>query len=893
MQQQARAEPLPVPDSPVMATVEEKRALVSLVNVHRERARHDPAAFCEYVLRHTETNKRISLSPMQEEWHELITGNDKTLIWAHTEAGKSIDVNARIPTPNGWTTMGNLRVGDTVFDRHGSPCTVLVVSPIRYDRACYRVRFDDGGEIVADAEHLWIAKTFDDKRASEGSNKHSGTGELCECGCGLRARVGKRFIHSHHTRIQRIDGWRTVTTEQILSASLRRVSGSKRENGDNYDRYKWHIPLAEAIQYGPQELPVHPYVLGAWLGDGDKSQALLTFHIDDREVADRCAELDGGKLGKLTPDKRRPHVKRASICASGLKARLKNLGVLGNKHIPQSYLTASVGQRLWLLAGLLDTDGTVGEKGNVCFDNTNETLARGVLQLVRSLGHKSKIRSKTVYSPVDGRDLGLSFTVSFSPTVPVFKLARKLAAQRMGPAFGRSGYRSIVAIERIEPVPVRCIYVDSPDHSYLAGDDYTVTHNTQLLSVGRMLFELGKNPNKRCVVLSNTDAQAKKIILECNKYIVKSEALHEVFPNLRPADNYPWNAHMLYVHRETEAPDPSLQAYGAYGAMLGSRIDLLCLDDILGYKNTASITEMDKLDSWFHSSDVHGRLTWNSKTWIVGNAWDRDDLYHRLAAKKDWCAAAYPVMDELTGELFFPEQWPLKRILKKKEDLHPIEFARQMLCIARSEENSRFKREWIDWCLENGNGRSMALRLDSVPAGYRIISGVDLATGRHKKRGDRTSIVTIAVHPNEHREIIQIESGRWQGPEIVDRIVDTHHRYHSIILVENNAAQEYILQFTRKLSAVPVLPYNTNEKTFTDPDFGIDSMAVEFRGRQWVLPNENGDKAPELDELIRDLLYYDPNFHPGDRLMALFFAREGARITRGKGRIGHLDLVTR
>ena len=415
---------------------------------------------------------------------------------------------------------------------------------------------------------------------------------------------------------------------------------------------------------------------------------------------------------------------------------------------------------------------------------------------------------------------------------------------------------------------------------------------TQLLSVGRTLYELGRNPNLRCVIIQNTDGQSKKLLLQLNKYIEKSDALHEVFPNLRPADGYPWNAHMLYVHRDTEAPDPSIQCYGVHGAILGSRVDRLVFDDILSQANTSSPTEMDKLEAWIGSSDVSGRLTWNSKWWVVGNAWTPTDVYHRMAEKHGWCCARYPVMDERTGELYFPQEWPLSRIQEKKKELHPLEFSRQMLCVARDDSTSRFQKAWLDKAVEYGKKFTMIQKLQYVPAGMRIITGVDLATGRHKRKGDRTSIITIAVHPDEDRQILMIESGRWQGPEIVDRIVDTHNRYHSQIFVENNGSQEFILQFTRKSSALPVLPYTTSDKVFKDPDFGIDSMAVEFRNEKWIIPSQDG-LDPEVEELMKDLMFYDPLNHAGDRLMSLFFAREGARITKRRGVIRPLDLTTR
>ena len=135
---------------------------------------------------------------------------------------------------------------------------------------------------------------------------------------------------------------------------------------------------------------------------------------------------------------------------------------------------------------------------------------------------------------------------------------------------------------------------------------------------------------------------------------------------------------------------------------------------------------------------------------------------------------------------------------------------------------------------------------------------------------------TIVVHPNGSREILDVCSGRWTGPEIVQRIVDLHYRYQSIVIVENNAAQDFILQFTQAMSAVPVKPFNTGSNKY-HPEFGIEGMATEMANGKWIIPNQHGSVHPEVGAWINDILYYDPNAHSGDRLMASWFAREGAR----------------
>lgn len=413
---------------------------------------------------------------------------------------------------------------------------------------------------------------------------------------------------------------------------------------------------------------------------------------------------------------------------------------------------------------------------------------------------------------------------------------------------------------------------------------------TQELSIARVLWELGRNPNCRVVIVSNTDGQARKICLSIGKYIEKSAELHKVFPHLQPDKSMPWTQHELYVVRDGQPKDPSVQTCGVHGNILGARIDLLIVDDILDYENTVSPHQRDDLAAWFVST-LEGRLTANSRFICVGTAWHKDDLMHRWARKSEWLAVRYPVVDD-EGNLTWPERWPANRIATKRGILGPVEYARQLLCIARSDEEARFKEAWIRQCLARGEGKGLTYALEFVPQGYRTYTGVDLGV-RTKKNSDLTSLFTIIVHPDETREVLDIQTGRWTGPEIVSRIIDTHHRYHSIVTVEDNAAQDFILQFTKGVSAVPVEPFTTGRNK-AHPEFGVESLATEMANVKWIIPSRQGVPAhSELTAWINEMLYYDPNSHTGDRLMSAWFAREAARKKRPKGRVGRLDLVTR
>jgi hypothetical protein len=399
---------------------------------------------------------------------------------------------------------------------------------------------------------------------------------------------------------------------------------------------------------------------------------------------------------------------------------------------------------------------------------------------------------------------------------------------------------------------------------------------TQQMAVARTLWDLGHNHNLRTAIVSNTKGQSVKIARAIKSYIESSDNLHAVFPDLLPGK--PWGEQQFSVRRKTHAKDPSVQCAGVHGNILGSRIDRLVLDDILDYENTRTAHARNDLKHWYKST-LGGRLTASSSIRSIGTAWHPEDLLHEFAKSRLWKAYVYPVVDA-NGNPRWPERWTPQRISDKLEELGPVEFSRQMLCQARDDASATFKREWIERCLVLGEGRTMATALSVLPRGYSTYTGVDLAVQKHDA-ADYTVFFTIAVDPFGNRHVLEIDSGRWSGPEIVLKIQSCHRRFQSIVIVENNAAQDFILQFSRGASAVPVRAFTTGRNK-AHPAHGVQSISTEMYNGKWFIPNMDGAMSPEVSAWIDEMLYYDPAGHTGDRLMASWFAREGTRMGQKK-----------
>ena len=379
---------------------------------------------------------------------------------------KMLPLDTQVPIPSGWTTIGEIRPGDRIFTERGDLTTVLAVHPIDPKPKSYEMTFDDGTKIKACAGHLWL--TFDaqelsaltrrdpDWRAARRERRPSKAK-------GLKSAAFTAAVTARNKRLAtpaKPAPTGTVRTTEEIFRTLFTKSG----------RRNHAIPVAQPLQLPDAELPLAPYLLGLWLGDGDTRGGRFT-------TADPELVQAFGRAGFAVSS---THQKKNANCVTyylrGLRQALRDVGVLGAKHIPTLYLRASEAQRQALLQGLMDTDGsTVRSTGAVTFSTTCRRLADDVQELIASLGNKARRCERR--ARLKGRDVGPVWMFKWTPTEPAFRLSRKLEIQR--PPRGRkTRFRYIEACVPCDPVPMRCITVDNPTGLFLVERQMLPTHNT-------------------------------------------------------------------------------------------------------------------------------------------------------------------------------------------------------------------------------------------------------------------------------------------------------------------------------------------------------------------------------------------------------------------------------
>lgn len=404
---------------------------------------------------------------------------------------------------------------------------------------------------------------------------------------------------------------------------------------------------------------------------------------------------------------------------------------------------------------------------------------------------------------------------------------------------------------------------------------------TQQIGICRMIWEIGRNPTLRCLLIGANDAAARKSLAAIRRHIDGNPCVREIFPNLvrSPRRGDPWNDNDIRVAGASLSRDPTIQARSAGSKnVLGSRIDLAIIDDLLNHENTGSKVQRDKLAEWFddvvvtriaddYESGDFGRV------FAIGNPWDVDDLLARVSKLPGWQAITTSAVENPDDpperwRPRWPAQWPLERLLDRRSKMLPQAFARKYLCRVMDAGARRFLRVWIDHMLALGRGRTLLARRPTEHGRpMRCFTGVDIGIGK-KDTDARTCFFTWAVDRYNRRIVADIRSGHWTGPEILKQAADVAERFDSEIGFEGNAAQRWAAEFGAERGILS-RAINTGREKW-DEEFGVESLAVLMRGGFLIAPSgpTGHEIDPEVSEWTRECYDYNPEQHAGDRLMA-------------------------
>lgn len=342
---------------------------------------------------------------------------------------KGLPLDTKIPTIDGWSTIAELNVGDYIFDKDGYPTKIINKSEIHHN-PCYKITFDNGLSITADHEHKWLIS--------------------------FKKQKSKK----------RPDGYEHVvmTTEEIFCY----LENLEERRGDLIPKIINPKPL-ECLE---AELPIDPYVLGVWLGNGSKACGLVTQAKGSPvwdEIRKRGYQI--GENSQHNPD--RENVEMRTIY--GLRTELVKLNLLNNKHIPVMYQRASFQQRLDLLRGFMDTDGYFHPKRKRFVMSTGQEWQKtDLVRLLATFGIKPTVFE--YYKKLNGKKFQV-WDVCFSTDIFNPFLTRNQEIEQVGNQNNRT-FRNIEKVEIVDTIPTQCLEVDSPSHTFLCTEEMLVTHNS-------------------------------------------------------------------------------------------------------------------------------------------------------------------------------------------------------------------------------------------------------------------------------------------------------------------------------------------------------------------------------------------------------------------------------
>jgi len=376
---------------------------------------------------------------------------------------------AKVLTPNGWTTMGELKVGDSICGTNGTIQKVLGIFP-KGTKEIYKVILSDGNRkthsriVECCEDHLWSVNT---QRGNE----------------------------------------RLITTKQMFDTGL---CTEPSERGRYFIK-----PTTVEFVHNLENIILDPYFLGVLLGDGslsEKHEIDISVGLKEEYILDKLVLPQGCKLRKRYYTSTKHYIK-ATVTGSErvgqqrigqksiIKNALKELGLLGTtshtKFIPKQYLFSSFATRQKLLDGLIDTDGSISKRGKFQYSTVSEQLCSDVVELCRSLG-------KVVYVT---RHIRKSKDGSYSAN-PIYRISELKG--------NKNGMRIVDIINTNKKTEMMCIKVSNPDCLYIT-DNYVPTHNTTTGSV--LAYNLFFNGYKMAATGRNTIALKRGIDWACSQVL--------------------------------------------------------------------------------------------------------------------------------------------------------------------------------------------------------------------------------------------------------------------------------------------------------------------------------------------------------------------------------------
>lgn len=507
---------------------------------------------------------------------------DELFLQEPPRVGKLVKNSTKVLTPSGWKNHGDLVVGDKVVAPSGKFVKVLAVHPKHH--TTHVVEFTNGEKIECHENHEWVV--YDRRK---------------KC-------------------------FKLLETKEMIGKV------DKGEPNKRGHRYMYLLPNKAPLDCADKDLPVAPYSLGAWLGDGTNTKPLMSNDQKDIAIIERMVEdgysISSSYIQKETGvlynhfDGLRTHLQKIGMCYSRKTVE---------KFIPQEYLTASLRQRLELLAGLIDTDGCLIKKERrYQFSTTSEKLKDGFVSLISTFGWRTSIKTETPKkssSNIQGKKM--VWTIGFNPTFEIPCVLKRKQLKE----FNKQRRIAIKSITECKPQEGNCITVEGG--VYCVGETLIPTHNSTMIMFF-LTWIMGKHPESSNLYVAFSDTITRALYNGVMEVITDPVTYNwsKVFPTATIADT---NSKDETVNISRKKRYPTLTARSLYGTLNGACDcnGYLISDDLLsGIEEAMNPVRLDT--AWNH---VDNNMVTRAKA----------------GAKKLWCGTMWSIADPISRRKDFLE----------------------------------------------------------------------------------------------------------------------------------------------------------------------------------------------------------------------------------------------
>ena len=607
-------------------------------------------------------------------------------------------------TPSGVRLHGELQVGEYVYSPEGKPVKILAKTGDLYDPEMYYLTFFDQNnsvqeEIHCGSDHLWDVEFFDQRRIS-GTNKRIGW---------TKARLSTRELVERTHRMQKVQSpcW-------------------------------YRVAFAKPLQMPHKRLPIQPYTLGAWLGDGTSKAA--TIGNNDDQLWARI-EAEGHKISHDHCAKDNCQVRTIY----GLLDKLRQCGLANctsrTKHIPHLYLSSSLEQRTNLIQGLMDTDGSITDRGDYVYTTISEQLSRDVAELLKTLGVLPNVNP---YEFIKDGEPYVYYKVQFAPCAEIEFFSLDYHKERIRKK-GRNIGERFWFIKDVHPAPTvksHCIQVEGG--RYIVGENNIPTHNSTIITYAGAIQAILQDPEETIAIFAHVRNIAKAFLAQIKRELEGNEFLKELFPDVlwdeprRYAPTWSLDAGLI-VKRDSNPKEASFEAHGLVDGQPTSRhYGLRIYDDTVSRE---AVTTGEQIQKTTEAFDLSQNLASSrgARMWMVGTRYSFSDTYHTIMERGMIQPRIHAATDDgsFDGNPVFltQQEWDDLKNSRTKESI-----ACQQLQNPLMGSNKAFDPEWIQWW-------------EVRPHVVNIYIMFDPAKTKNRN-ADRSAMMVVAVDSHRNKYLV-------------------------------------------------------------------------------------------------------------------------------------------